>query len=136
MQASAISEQDIIEAYTRISSHILMSPVLESKALSAMCGLRLLLKAETMQECGSFKIRGALNAVLSLCPMDSKVDETTSVCAHSSGNHASAVALAAKLRGINSHIIVPCNTPKVKTDLVKSYGGSLYVCDPTMDARE
>ena len=70
---------------------------------------------------GSFKIRGASNAVFSLTAEEC----SRGVVTHSSGNHAGAVALAAKLRGIPSHIVVPSNTPVVKTSAVKAYGGKL-----------
>lgn len=132
----AVNEQDIVEAYERIKSYILRTPVLESRRLNETCGIRIILKAEIFQDCGSFKIRGALHAVLSEFPVDATVNETTSICCHSSGNHASAVALAARLRGVKAHIIVPKTTPKVKRDLVETYGGQLHFCDPTIDARE
>jgi threonine dehydratase len=72
---------------------------------------------------GSFKIRGASNAVFSM----SAEEVARGVVAHSSGNHAGAVALAAKLKGVQAHIVVPHNTPKVKTDAVRSYGGTLLL---------
>ena len=106
------------------------TPVLTSTALDALAGLELHFKCEVFQKTGSFKFRGAYNAVSTL-PPDAKA-----VVTHSSGNHAAAVALAAQLRGIPAHIVVPSNTPRIKRSAVASYGGRLVVCEPTMEARE
>lgn len=81
---------------------------------------------------GAFKFRGAANAVLSLAEGDAQ----RGVVTHSSGNHAGALARAAQLRGVPAHIVVPSNTPRCKIDAVKAYGGEVYLCEPTMDARE
>eukprot|EP00887_Chlorella_sp_A99_P006876 scaffold2.g6876.t1 len=84
------------------------------------------------QRTGAFKVRGALNAVLSL----SEAEAAHGVCTHSSGNHAAALSYAARLRGVPAHIVVPSNTPQIKRAAVESYGGRLVVCEPTIDARE
>ncbi|KAI3784431.1 hypothetical protein L1987_43530 [Smallanthus sonchifolius] len=81
---------------------------------------------------GAFKLRGALNAVFSL---DEK-QATNGVATHSSGNHAAALALAAKLRGIPSYLVLPNNAPQFKMDNVKRYGGNVILCDPNMKSRE
>ncbi|KAG2439507.1 hypothetical protein HXX76_004861 [Chlamydomonas incerta] len=95
-------------------------------------GRQLFFKCEIFQRTGAFKFRGACNSVQLLGDEESKKGVVT----HSSGNHAAALALAAKLRGIPAHIVVPHTTPQCKVDAVRAYGGTLYFCEPTVDARE
>lgn len=90
------------------------------------------LKCENMQKVGAFKFRGASNAVWSL----SEEAAARGVCTHSSGNHAQALALAARMRGIPAHIVMPNNAPVVKKNAVAEYGGQITFCEPTLDARE
>ncbi|GAX82601.1 hypothetical protein CEUSTIGMA_g10027.t1 [Chlamydomonas eustigma] len=132
MSTHAITLDDVKSAHDRISHLIHRTPVLTCATLDLLSERTLFFKAETFQRSGSFKIRGASNAVFSM----SAEQVANGVVTHSSGNHAGAVALAAKLRGVPAHIVVPHNTPKVKTDAVRSYGGTLYFCAPTIDARE
>ena len=87
---------------------------------------------EVFQKTGSFKIRGALNAIFSMTDEQAK----NGVVTHSSGNHAQATALAAKLRGIPAYIVVPENAPKVKVAAIKGYGGNITFCGLTMQDRE
>lgn len=103
-----------------------------SSTLDALAGRSLFFKCEVFQKTGAFKFRGACNSVFSL-------DEEAArrgVVTHSSGNHAQALALAARLRGIPAHIVVPRTTPQCKVDAIRGYGGELYFCEPTVDARE
>ena len=122
----------IRSAHDRIRLHIHRTPVLTSAGLDAASGASLFFKCENFQKVGAFKARGATNAVFAL-------DEETAkrgVATHSSGNHAAALARAAKLRGIAAHIVMPSNTLKVKVRAVESYGGRIVFCEPNQRARE
>ena len=126
------SMQDVLDAATRIRSHATRTPVLTSSTLDAMFGARLFFKCENFQKVGAFKFRGACNAVFSL----SQRDAQRGVATHSSGNHAAALALAAKLRGIPCRVVMPRNTPDVKQAAVSGYGAEIDFCAPTLAARE
>jgi threonine dehydratase len=91
-----------------------------------------ILKCENLQKVGAFKFRGACNAVLAL----SEAEAARGVVTHSSGNHAQALALAARVRGIPAYIVMPENAPQVKKDAVAGYGGQITFCKPTLEARE
>jgi threonine dehydratase len=119
-------------AHDRIRPHIHRTPVLTSARLDAACSGSLFFKCENFQKVGAFKARGATNAVFALD------DETArrGVATHSSGNHAAALARAAKLRGIPAHIVMPSNTLKVKVRAVEGYGGRIVFCEPNQRARE
>lgn len=106
--------------------------MLASAALDAACGGRLFFKCENLQEVGAFKARGATNAVFSL----SDAEAAHGVATHSSGNHAAALARAARLRGIPAYIVMPSNSPKSKVRNVEAYGGRITFCEPTQQARE
>ena len=119
-------------AHERIRAHINRTPVLTSTRLGAASGASLFFKCENFQKVGAFKARDATNAVFAL-------DEETArrgVATHSSGNHAAALARAAKLRGIAAHIVMPSNSSKVKVRAVEGYGGQIVFCEPTQTARE
>jgi len=124
--------RDVEEAYRRIHSFIHQTPVLTCSTLDRMTGARLYFKCENFQKAGAFKFRGACNAVLSLSDRDS----SRGVVTHSSGNHAAALALAARKRGIVANIVMPSNAPKVKIAAVKNYGGKITFCEPTLASRE
>jgi threonine dehydratase len=126
------SLQDIRDAYRRISSDIERTPVMISDALDNLAGAMLFFKCENLQLSGSFKIRGAANAVFSL----SEAEAARGVVTHSSGNHGAALALAAKMRGIRAWIVMPRNASKVKIRAVEAYGGDISFCEPTLAARE
>ena len=122
----------IREAHERIRAHITRTPVLTSSRLDEASGDSLFFKCENFQKIGAFKARGATNAVFSL-------DDATARCGvatHSSGNHGTALARAAKLRGIPVHIVMPSNSAKVKVRAVESYGAHIVFCEPTQAARE
>mmetsp|Transcript_12467 Transcript_12467/g.16353 ORF Transcript_12467/g.16353 Transcript_12467/m.16353 type:complete len:345 (+) Transcript_12467:105-1139(+) len=127
-----ISIDNIREASERISKFIHKTPILTSSSISSMVeGDRtLFFKCELFQKTGSFKIRGALNAVLSLD------DGVTSVVTHSSGNHAQALAYAAKVKGIAAHIVMPEDAPQVKVNAVKGYGADVTFVECKPGARE
>ncbi len=122
----------IREAHRRIAPHIHRTPVMTSASLDNMAGARLFFKCENLQKTGSFKIRGATNAILSL----SDAEAARGVVTVSSGNHGAAVALAARRRGIKAWIVMPSNTPMAKRRAVESYGGKITLCEPTMASRE
>ena len=119
-------------AEARIAPHVRRTPVLTSGTLDARFGGRLFFKCENFQKVGAFKFRGAANAVFSL----SDSEAARGVATHSSGNHAQALALAARLRGIPAHIVMPDNSPAVKVEAVRGYGGRVVFCEPTQAARE
>lgn len=129
-QAPSLS--DIRLGHERIAAHVHRTPVLTSRLIDELAGARLLFKCENFQVTGSFKARGAANAVLSL---DDAV-AVRGVVTHSSGNHAAALARAAAVRGIAAHIVMPETAPAVKKAAVASYGGRIVECAPTLAARE
>src|SRR4051812_11695291 len=101
---------DIRSAYERIKDKIHRTPVMTSETFDAACGGKLFFKCENLQKIGAFKARGAANAVFALSDTEAK----RGVATHSSGNHAAALARAAKLRGIPAYIVMPNNSPKAK----------------------
>ena len=119
-------------AHERIRPYIHRTPVLTSSRLDEASAASLLFKCENFQKIGAFKARGATNAVFSLDDAIARLGVAT----HSSGNHGAAVARAAKLRGIASHIVMPSNSAKVKVCAVESYGAQIVFCEPTEEARE
>lgn len=122
----------IREAKARIAPYAHVTPLLTNSTFDALCERSLFFKCENFQRVGAFKFRGACNAVM-------KLDDATSrrgVVTHSSGNHAQALALAARLRGIEAHIVMPRTAPGVKRRAVEGYGGVVYECEPTLEARE
>ena len=123
---------DIRRAAERIRPFAHRTPVLTSSSLNQKTGAQVYLKCENFQKVGAFKFRGACNAVYSL----SDEEAARGVCTHSSGNHAAALALAARLRGIPAYIVMPDNAPSVKKDAVAGYGGLITFCEPTLAARE
>lgn len=128
----ATSVDEIFRAYQRVAKHVHRTPLLSNQSLSEQSGLELRFKCELFQRTGSFKIRGALNAILKL---DAEVAKR-GVVTHSSGNHGQAVALAAAMRDIEAHVVVPSNTSATKRQAVAGYGAQLYECEASQQARE
>ena len=124
--------EEIRAAAGRIAPLARRTPVLTSSGLNQMCGARLFFKCENFQRTGSFKIRGASNGVFSLTPEQA----CRGVVTHSSGNHASALACAARHRGIPATIVVPRNAPRVKLEMVAGFGGAVHLCEPNMESRQ
>ena len=122
----------ILEAAIRIRPYIHRTPVLTCAAVNLKTDAELYFKCENFQKTGAFKARGATNAVLSL----EKHELSNGIITHSSGNHAAALALAASYRHTPAYIIMPSNSSKVKIEAVKSYGGQITFCEPTLEARE
>lgn len=128
----SITKEKIEQAHERIKPFIHHTPVLRSATLNKMTGADLFFKCENFQKIGAFKIRGAMNAVLSL-PAD---ELKNGIATHSSGNHAQAIAYAARKAGAKAFIVMPDNSPKVKVDAVRGYGAEITFCEPTQEARE
>ena len=120
------------EAHERVKPHVHRTPILTSESLNEMAGCEIHFKCENFQKVGAFKARGGVNAILSLDAATLK----KGVATHSSGNHAQAVALAAKIAGTKAYIVMPSNAPTVKKNAVIGYGGEVIECEPTIDARE
>jgi threonine dehydratase len=124
--------QDIRDAHARIRDKIHRTPVLSSETFDARCGGSLFFKCENFQKIGAFKARGATNAIFLLTDEEAR----RGVVTHSSGNHAAAVARAAKMRGIPAYVVMPHTVPKAKQDSVKRYGARVELCEPNIAARE
>ena len=119
---------DVAAAADRLRDVAVPTPLLESEALNALVGGRLLIKAEPLQRTGSFKLRGAYNAISVLRPR--------AVVAYSSGNHAQGVALAARLHGIPASIVMPADAPKTKLEGTRALGADVVTYDRVRDDRE
>jgi threonine dehydratase/serine racemase len=126
-----VTRADVEAAAARIAPFVDRTPVLRSDALDDWVGAATFVKAEHRQPMGAFKYRGATNAVQSL----SDADAARGVCAHSSGNHAAALALAASVRGIPAYVVMPEGAPEVKRRAVEQHGGSITWCANTLDDR-
>ncbi len=122
----------IAAAHDRIRAHIHHTPVMTSASVDEMAGCHLFFKCENFQKVGAFKARGAMNAILKLTPEQ----RSKGVATHSSGNHAQALARAAKIMGVPSYIVMPRTAPEIKKRGVRGYGGEIFECEPTLAARE
>lgn len=122
----------LLKAFERVTGVVHHTPALTSKTFDEMTGARLVFKCENFQKGGAFKFRGAVNSVYSL----SNEAAQRGVATHSSGNHAQAVALAARMRGISATIVMPNSAPQVKVNAVRGYGAEIRFCEPTLKARE
>lgn len=120
------------EAAARVRGFVHRTPVLTSETLDRLAGRHVYFKCENLQKTGAFKYRGATNAVQKL----SDAAARNGVVTHSSGNHAQALALAARVRGIPAYIVMPRTAPLVKKAAVEGYGGIVTLCEPTLAARE
>ncbi len=126
------SSKEIIQAHSRISEWVHRTPVLTSSSINLKINSELLFKCENFQKVGAFKFRGATNAILNLNHQERALGVTT----HSSGNHGQALALAARLRGIKSYVVMPDNAPRVKKEAVLGYQAQVIYCESTLEARE
>ncbi len=124
--------KDIETAAIRMAGIVHHTPVLTSSAINEMTGVEAYFKCENFQKVGAFKYRGATNAVLSL----SDEQAARGVATHSSGNHAAALALAARRKGIPCYVAMPENAPQVKIEAVRHYGATITFCEPTLQSRE
>ncbi len=123
---------DVLDAARRIAPHVHRTPVMTSTEFDRRVGASLFFKCENLQKVGAFKARGACNAIFGL---DDAI-AARGVAAHSSGNHAAAVAYAAARRGVPATLVIPRNAPAAKLAAVRAYGGEIIECEPTLAARE
>ena len=121
----------VLAAAQRIRDSIVRTPLLSSEHVDSVAGVRCLFKAEHLQRTGSFKMRGAANAVNSL----SDEQAALGVVAHSAGNHGAALAAAAQGRSVPCTIVVPSDTPTAKVRNIERYGATVVLCEPTQRAR-
>ncbi|MEO1190040.1 MAG: pyridoxal-phosphate dependent enzyme, partial [Pseudomonadota bacterium] len=132
MKRKLPTRSDVTAAAKRIKGHVETTPVLRSESLDEIAGAKLLIKAECLQQTGSFKLRGATNRLLQI----PKKQRAAGVVAFSSGNHAQGVARAAKQLGMPALIVMPTDAPRVKTDGVKADGADVYLHDRYTENRE
>jgi len=128
----AVDIDDIRRAAARIKPHAHRTPVITSATMDAMAGATIFFKCENLQRVGAFKFRGAANAVFSLDDSAAR----RGVATHSSGNHAQALALAARLRGIAACIVMPRDAPRVKVEAVRGYGARIVFSGNAPEDRE
>lgn len=127
-----ISFHDIEEAYRVVRPVVHETPLLSSRTFNERTGNTIFFKAENLQRIGAFKIRGAYNKIHSL----SAEERQRGVVAHSSGNHAQGVALAARLLGVKATIVMPKFAPAIKVEATRSYGAEVVFCEDSSDDRE
>ncbi|MBU2501438.1 pyridoxal-phosphate dependent enzyme [bacterium] len=123
---------EVNEAAKRIRNRIHRTPVLRCRTIDTLAGAEIHFKCENFQKVGAFKMRGASNAVFSL----EDAAAARGVATHSSGNHAQALALAARMRGVPAYVVMPVTAPAVKKAAVAGYGAEIIDCEPTLQARE
>jgi threonine dehydratase/serine racemase len=128
----AASIDDVRAAARRIAGRAHRTPVATCATIDALAGRAVFFKCEHLQKVGAFKFRGACNAVALL----TEEQASRGVVTHSSGNHAQALALAARMRGIPAHIVMPRGSAAVKRQAVEGYGAHVIDCEPTLAARE
>lgn len=126
------TQDDLLQTHERIKSYIHQTSVMTSASIDAIAGCQIFFKCENFQKIGAFKARGAMNAVLSLPPEE----RAKGVATHSSGNHAQALARAAKIMGVESYIVMPRTAPEIKKKGVRAFGGIITECEPNLEARE
>ncbi len=124
--------ETLIECHRKIAPFVHRTPVMRSRLLDRMTGAELYFKCENFQRAGSYKIRGATHALL----RKKEEGHLKGIVTHSSGNFAQALSLAAKNLGIPAYIVMPETAPEVKKRGVREYGGQIFECAPTLEARE
>jgi threonine dehydratase len=127
-----ITKETLEQAHERIKPYVHHTPVLTSAAINEIAGCSIFFKCENLQKIGAFKARGAMNAALQLTPEQ----RAKGIATHSSGNHAQAIARAAKILGIPSYIVMPRTAPEIKKKGVRGYGGQIFECEPSVQSRE
>jgi threonine dehydratase len=123
---------DVVEAHILVEQFAHRTPILSCESINQITRGKIYFKCENFQKVGAFKFRGATNAVMSLSDEEAK----RGVGTHSSGNHAAALALAAKNRGVAAYVVMPENAPEIKKKAVAGYGAKITYCIPTLEARE
>ena len=127
----SINIEDVFAAAGRLDGIVKRTPVVSAEEIDNAAGRQVLMKCENLQHVGAFKFRGATNAVIMLGDA-----AENGVCTHSSGNHAQALAMAAKNRGVEAYIVMPKTAPRVKVLGVNNQGAEITFCEPTLAARE
>lgn len=123
---------DVVEAHILIEQFAHRTPILTCESINQITRGKIYFKCENFQKIGAFKFRGATNAVMSLSDEEAK----RGVGTHSSGNHAAALALAAKNRGVAANVVMPENAPEIKKKAVAGYGADITYCKPNLEERE
>ncbi|MRK21938.1 threonine/serine dehydratase [Pseudomonas sp. JG-B] len=123
---------DIQDAAARLSGHIVRTPILESPQLNAAAGCRVIVKAESLQRTGAFKLRGALNLMLSLGVETLK----RGVVTYSAGNHGQGVAAGARMLGCPAVVVMPLTAPAIKQENCRWWGADVVLYDPETEDRE
>jgi len=129
---AAVSYDDVLIATKNIEGIAHKTPVLSSTQLNKSLNASVFFKCENFQRGGSFKFRGALNAITLLSPEQ----KARGVVAYSSGNHAQAVALAASLNGVEATIVMPSDAPSIKLAATRGYGAKVVLYDRATESRE
>lgn len=132
MTTLPISYEDVVAAHERIRGVAHRTPVLTSATADALTGAQLFFKCENFQRMGAFKFRGAYNAIAQFTPEQ----KAAGVITFSSGNHAQAIALSARLLGVKAVIVMPNDAPTVKVDATRGYGGEVVFYDRYTEDRE
>ena len=132
LQLKEPDQEELIHVHKRIRPYVHETPVLTSNSIDQIAGIQLFFKCENLQKVGAFKFRGACNALLSM----SEEELSQGVATHSSGNHAQALALAARMQDVRAYIVMPKTAPSVKKAAVAGYGAEIIECEPTLNARE
>ncbi len=127
-----MQKREIIETHQRIKEYIHNTPILTSSAINEIVGANIFFKCENFQKTGSFKIRGAFNALLQL----KEKQRVENVVTNSSGNFGQALSYAASMLNINAYIVMPSTASQVKKDAVMGYGATIIESQPTLEARE
>jgi threonine dehydratase len=127
-----ITKESIQAAHERIKPYVHRTPVMTSASINEIAGCNIYFKCENLQNVGAFKARGAMNAALSL----TDAERAKGIATHSSGNHAQAIARAAKILNIPAHVVMPRTAPQIKKKGVEGYGGKIYECEPNLASRE
>ncbi|MFM8274941.1 MAG: pyridoxal-phosphate dependent enzyme, partial [Gemmata sp.] len=132
MTTYACDLRAIRDAAERIKGVVHRTPVMTCETIDRLAGRKIFFKCENLQKIGAFKYRGATNAVRKL----TDAEAAKGVVTHSSGNHAQALALAARVRGVPAYIVMPRTAPQVKRAAVEGYGGQVTLCEPNLADRE
>ena len=127
-----ITLKEVQDAYERIRRASIQTPLMTSLTANRRTNCSIFFKCENFQRIGAFKFRGAYNAISQLSPAQKK----RGVITHSSGNHAQAVALAAKMLDIPATIVMPKDSAKIKIKATEGYGAEVVFCEPTLASRE
>lgn len=126
------TKSDLLRAHERIAPFVHRTPVLTCTSIDEWLHAKVFFKCENFQKVGAFKARGGINAVLA----EVEGKKVHAVVTHSSGNHAQAVALAARIAGIKAYVVMPIDAPKVKRAATLGYGAEIIDCGPSLEARE